>query len=494
MKHILLLLSFSYVCTVSAFGAEKPAAQATAAKPNILVILADDYGYGSLGCYGAPADLKTPNLDRLAKEGRRFTNAYAPGSVCSPTRYGLMTGRYYWRTSVKDGTVLNASSPLHIETDRLTLASLCKGQGYKTAAFGKWHLGFGPVSGKITDWSVPLTPGPLDIGFDHFFGMGGNPWGGPHSFIRDRAVTGRVPGEAIVVSGNREGATTKGIEKQWDEHQITARLTDEAVGWIEQNHQAPFFVYFAHTAVHRPVAPNPKFTGSKYGIYGDFIEELDGSVGRVLETLDRLKIAKDTLVIFTSDNGGVNVTTAEHGIAQKAGLKPNGDLRGGKHDIWEGGFREPFMVRWPGHVPAGTVSDDVICLTDLLATFAGMFGVALKPGQAEDSFDAREAFFASGPLSKPVRDHVILQDAQATYAIRVGNWKLIERLDPPKIAPRNNKVERRQAAAEKKQGRDELFDLAKDPAETKDVSAEHPEVVARLRKMLAEGRERGHTR
>src|SRR5215204_3782742 len=182
MSRAFLILSVLFASR--AFAADRPAAPATAAKPNIVVILADDFGYGSLGCYGGPADLKTPNLDRLAKEGRRFTNAYAPGSVCSPTRYGLMTGRYYWRTPIKDGTVLNASDPLHIETDRLTLASLCKSQGYRTAAFGKWHLGIGPAGGKIKDWSVPLTPGPLDIGFDHFFGMGGNPWGGPHSFIR----------------------------------------------------------------------------------------------------------------------------------------------------------------------------------------------------------------------------------------------------------------------------------------------------------------------
>src|SRR5262245_17145161 len=170
---------------------------APANKPNIVVILSDDFGWGSLGCYGAPDDLKTPNLDRLAKEGRRFTHAYAPGSVCSPTRYGLMTGRYYWRTNVKDGMVLPGNGPLHIETDRMTLASLCKSQGYHTAAFGKWHLGL--TNEQVTDWSKPLKPGPLQLGFDHFFGMAANIGNGPHSFINDEEVSGHTPGEAITV-------------------------------------------------------------------------------------------------------------------------------------------------------------------------------------------------------------------------------------------------------------------------------------------------------
>ncbi len=465
---------------------------AAADKPNVVVILADDFGYGSVGCYGGKG-LKTPNLDRLAAEGRRFTQAYATGSVCSPTRYGLMTGRYYWRTSVKDGAVLPGNAPLHIETDRLTLASLCKSQGYKTAAFGKWHLGIG-AGGTITDWSVPLKPGPLEVGFDHFFGMGSNPWSGPHSFIEDHAVTGRVPGKPVVVRGNREDGTTGGIEKPWDYNRITEALTEKAVGWVEENHKEPFFVYLAHTAVHRPIAPNPKFTGSPYGAYGDFIHELDWSVGQLLDALDRLKVADDTLVIFTSDNGGVIANTAEHAAAQKAGLKVNGALRGSKHDIWEGGFRVPFMTRWPGKVPAGTVSDQTICAADVLATLAGVLGVTLKPGQAEDSFDAREALFATAP-GKPVRDHVILQSADATYAIRAGDWKLVEWENPPPVPRRNKNAEKKEANAKKKApGHDELFDLAKDPGETTDVNAAHPEVVARLSKLLADARQRGHTR
>ena len=184
-----------------------PAAQS--AKPNIVVILADDFGWGSSTPYGAKG-LNTPNLDRLAREGRRFTNAYAPGSVCSPSRYGLMTGRYYWRTSIKDGEVLTPTAPLHIEPSRVTLASLCKSQGYRTGAFGKWHLGF-QTGGAETDWNQPLQPGPRAVGFDYFYGLGGNPGNGPHAFIEDENILGRIPGEQVVVASAGAKGTTTGI-------------------------------------------------------------------------------------------------------------------------------------------------------------------------------------------------------------------------------------------------------------------------------------------
>jgi arylsulfatase A-like enzyme len=469
---------------------------ASPAKPNIIVILADDYGWGSLGCYGAAAGVKTPNLDRLAREGRRFTHAYAPGSVCSPTRYALMTGRYYWRTSVKDGEVLPGNAPLHIETNRMTIASLCKGQGYRTGGFGKWHLGMGTET--HTDWSGTLKPGPLDIGFDYFFGLGSNPWSGPHSFIENRQVTNAVPGAKIIVEGGgRENNTTAGIVKPWTEEDIMKTLTQKVVSWIEQQRSdAPFFLYFAPNAVHEPVAPNGKFTGSPYGKYGDFIHELDWSVGEVLAALDRLKLADNTLVVFTSDNGGVvNPNNPNASKAINAGLAINGPLRGGKHSEWEGGFREPFIVRWPGQVPAGTVSEQVIGLPDMVATFAALFKTPLPKGNAEDSFDVMRAFTETKP-GAPVRDHMILQAADATYAIRVGDWKLVERVDAPKFEHRNAKKAAAAAKKAKAGGakRDELYNLKADPAETKDVAAENPTVVAKLKRMLVEARDRGFTR
>ena len=343
-----------------------------ASKPNIVVILSDDFGYGSLRCYGGPAELKTPHLDRLATEGRKFTHAYAPGSVCSPTRYGLLTGRYFWRTSRKDGGTLPSGSPLHIEPTRLTLASLCKGQGYATAAVGKWHLGMGRGGLKKTsDWSVEIKPGPREVGFDYFFGLVSNPGSGPHNFVENHHVLDCIPGEAVIISGEKKGAATSGLSKQWQEDHIMENLTGKAVEFVEQHAHEPFFLYFAPNAVHNPIAPNPKFKGSKFGAYGDFIEELDWSVGQVLGALERLKLADNTLVIFTSDNGGESGKGHEEiATALDAGLAINGKLRGAKSEIWEGGFREPFLVRWPGRVPAGTVSEQVICLTDVLATIA----------------------------------------------------------------------------------------------------------------------------
>jgi len=470
-------------------------AAASAERPNIVVILSDDYGWGSVGCYGA-AGVKTPNLDRLAQEGRRFTHAYAPGSVCSPSRYGLMTGCYYWRTPIKDGKVLPVNAPLLIETNRLTLASLCKSQGYCTAAFGKWHLGM--TTGRVTDWSVPLRPGPLQVGFDHYYGMAANIGNSPHSFIDDEEVTEHIPGEPIIVhGGSAAGHTTTGIRKHWQPDHVMATVVTNVTAWIEANREHPFFVYYAPNAVHEPIVPNPMFRGSRYGKYGDFITDLDWSVGQVLATLDRLKLAGQTLLIFTSDNGGV-VSPGNESVApaMKAGLKINGPLRGGKHSEWEGGFREPFLVRWPGKVPAGTVSDQVICLTDMLATLARLFNTPLPKGNAEDSFDLLHAFTEAKP-GAPVRDHVILQAADATYDIRMGDWKLIERADAPSFTSVRNK--RKAEAAEKKKKRagarkDELYNLKDDPAETTNVASANADRATAMKKLLVESRDRGYTR
>jgi arylsulfatase A-like enzyme len=442
-------------------GAAGPAAN----RPNVVVILADDLGWGSLGSYGA-SGVETPSLDRLAREGRRFTQVYAPGSVCTPSRYAVLTGRYFWRTSIKDGRTLPPATPLHIEAHRTTLPSLFRSHGYATAAFGKWHLGFGDPPGPI-DWAGPLAPGPRAIGFDYFFGLAANPANPPHRFVENEGVLG----------------------EPFEPARIMETLTARVTSWIRQNRGARFFLYYAPNAVHEPVAPGPIFTGSRLGRYGDFIHELDWSVGQLLATLDELALADRTLVIFTSDNGGlVDSSNASSAQAMASGLAINGVLRGGKADVWEGGFREPFLVRWPGRVPANSVSDQVICLTDLLATLARVLDVQLPEGQGEDSVDVLRAF-REQEAGAPVRGHVVLQAADATYAIRAENWKLVERTNPPAFEPRNPK--RAQRDRETKlagHGQDELFDLAADPSETTDVSAAHPEVVKRLRERLASER------
>ena len=269
-------------------------------------------------------------------------------------------------------------------------------------------------------------------------------------------------------------------------------LTAKATGWIESHRAEPFFVYFAPNAVHGPIVPSQRFTGSDYGSYGDFIQELDWSVGELLATLDRLEIADNTLIVFTSDNGGIVDRKSENVIrALDAGLAINGPLRGGKHSEYEGGFREPFLVRWPGHVPAGTVSDQVIGLTDMVATFAEIVGVSLPKGAAEDSFSVLRAFTeaSAGP---PVRDHVILQAASAVYSLRQGDWKLVERVGSPPSERRPTKHAAKHDP--NASAHDELYNLREDPAEQHDVAADNAALVASMKQMLSAARDRGFTR
>ena len=479
MKNLLWLAVLAWISGIST-----SLVAAETKGPNIVVILADDYGWGSVGCYGGKG-LQTPNLDRLAKEGRLFRHAYAPGSVCSPTRYALMTGRYFWRTSVKDGMVLPGNGPLHIETNRTTLASVAKSKGYATAAIGKWHLGLGLK--KQVDWNAPLTPGPRALGLDYFFGLAANIGNPPPAYIENEELVGRKAGDLVTVEGNKAVSTNSFTVERLPEG-VMPMLTEKCVRWIEKNKQKPFFVYFAPNAVHEPITPASQFNGSKFGKYGDFITELDLSVGKVLEALDKNKLADNTLILFTSDNGGVaQAQNPTAGAAMKAGLAINGVLRGGKHDIWEGGFREPYILRWPGKVPAGTTCDDIVSISDTLATLAGILNVPVSKGNAEDSFDVSSSWLGKG---KPARDYIVLQDASATYAIRKGPWKLIERENAPPVPLRNAKGERRQAKALKKgtPTHDELYNLVDDPGEKKDVASTHPDIVKELRQLLASTR------
>ncbi len=454
------------------------ASDAARQKPNLIIILADDFGWGSLGCYGAPEELKTPHLDRLAREGRRFTDVYNTSSVCSPTRYALMTGRYYWRTDRKDGGVLGASSPLHIETNRLTLGSLCKGQGYRTAAIGKWHLGIGDP--PRTNWNMPLTPGPREVGFDYFFGLTANAWNGPHTFIENDSLLGRIPGESVeVIGGHSPDATTAGIEENWDTQYIMETLTNRVVDWIEENSSGPFFVYFATNATHDPIDPHPHFTGSPFGKMGDFIEELDWSVGQILATLDKLNLADNTLVIFTSDDGYPGGQYATEAI--EAGLPLSGPLQGHKHRDWEGGFRAPFIARWPGTVPAGTVSDQIFCLSDMLATFARILDVPLPEGNAEDSFDVWRFFTEEEPGQGQPFPYVIMQNFRGNYAIRMGDFKFIEPWP-----------ERHKGGRPYNEPR--LYNLKEDIGETNNIFAANADLAAQMQKVLSEARDRGYTR
>jgi arylsulfatase A-like enzyme len=484
--------------------------------PNIVVILADDYGYGSAGCYGAnPALVQTPHIDRLAAEGRRFTDGNTTSSVCSPTRYSLLTGRYCWRTSLTSG-VLSSYAPLHLEKDRLNMASLLKKHGYATAAVGKWHLGYGAADASPrwrTDYTAELSPGPLDIGFDYHFSVPANHGDLTGVFVEDRWVyglrSGKIPAGTKVAAPaaddanfqatytgedmeNGKGKTPLPLDAPRRKNErVMATLTHKATQWIErQPRDQPFFLYFTPVAVHNPITPDKDLAGkSAAGLYGDFIHELDRSVGAVLDTLDRLGLAKDTLVLFTSDNGGVFRPEREgpQTIAAKAGLRVNGALRGSKHDVWEGGFKVPFLVRWPAKIAAGSVSREMVSVADILATAAAIVGEPLPPAAqaAEDSRNFLPALL--GDPAKPIRDDMIVHSADGVFAIRKGPWKWIEGVPVEETTP----ASRRRNA---EQYRAQLFNTVADPAETKDVSAQHPEVVKELQALLVRYRDGGYSR
>ncbi|MCL4205330.1 MAG: arylsulfatase [Pirellulaceae bacterium] len=513
-KTSFLLLA---VLLQTSFAVLHAADVASAARPNIVLILADDLGYGSVGCYGADRKLiQTPNIDRLATEGRRFTDANTTSSVCSPTRYSVLTGRYCWRTSLTH-EVLGVFSPLHIEPTRLNMASLLKQHSYRSAAVGKWHLGYGDSQGSLlfrTDYTAELSPGPLDIGFDYHFGVPANHGDLTGVYVENRFIyglrSGRIPAgsvlpgpaaddpnyQATYSSEDMENARAKVLDldaPRRKNERVMATLTDKAIDWLgKQTPDHPFFLYFTPVAVHNPVTPDKDLAGkSAAGLYGDWIHELDRSTGRILDALDRLGMTQQTLVIFTSDNGGVfrpeNTTTLQT-QAYLAGLRVNGDLRGSKHSVWEGGFKVPFLVRWPGRVPAGTVCDEMVSLVDILATTAAIVGHPLPPAReaAEDGQSTLSAMVGQAG-APPAREDLIVHSADGVFAIRKGPWKWIEGIPADGIKP----GARKSRADEHKP---QLYHLHDDPEETRDVSAEHPQIVAELSALLARYRIGGYSR
>lgn len=484
MKHHFiksLCLSASLLGTCLSYSA--PAA----GQPNIVIILADDLGYGSAGCYGAKPELiRTPHIDRLAREGMRFTDAYSTGSVCSPTRYAVVTGRYCWRSALSSGQVVNTFDPLIIEPERPTLASLLKSKGYATAMIGKWHLGYGTA--KKVDYTRKLMPGPLELGFDHQFAVPQNHNDVTRAFVEDHQVFGLrstnltpSPGNIGLDAPQRDDPKTEGV------------LADRAVAWLEkQTPTKPFLLYFAPIAVHEKITPSAESSGtSRAGPYGDFIHDLDRSVGRILDSLERLKLADNTLVFFTSDNGGVlgkPGSTEEQAAA--AGLKVNGPARGGKHDVWEGGFRVPLIARWPAHIKAGSVSKQVVGSVDYLATLAAVLDMPLPPPAPDaagpDSHDFLPALL--GTAKSPLRPHLILHSSKGVYAIRKGPWKLIATSGG--ILGKGGKRQKTQEDP----GHAQLFNLENDPGEKSDVSGAHPEIAQSLTTILEGDRARGFSR
>ncbi len=456
--------------------------------PNIVVILVDDMGYGDPGCFNPNSKIPTPHIDSLARDGMRFTDAHAPGPLCHMSRYGLLTGRYPFRTNVN----LWRSQPL-IEEGQMTIASFAKAHGYRTAMVGKWHVGF-----NEDGYDKPLPGGPVDRGFDSYFGIRASTDIPPYFYIRDNKAVAPPTDhiEANVSEGWSpiQGAFWRagGIAPNLALADVLPRFTNEAVQVIEKHAASaaaksdPLMLYLAYPAPHTPWLPDEEFAGkSGAGMYGDFLMMVDAQIGRVLATLRKAGMEDDTLVIFTSDNGPVWYETD----VERFGHDSCGGLRGMKADAWEAGHRMPFVARWPKQVKAGTTSKQLVSFTDLLATFADLLDVKLPPDAGPDSFSFLPALTGKQSKANALRTQIAMQPGSAKMmTFRSGDWKLITGLGSGGFSKPN----RVKSEAGDPQG--QLYNLASDLGETTNLCAEHPEIVARLtaelKKIVDDGRSR----
>jgi arylsulfatase A len=406
------------IALLALFAWGKSEAAALLRKPNLLYMLCDDLGYGDVRALNPQhGKIATPNIDRLASQGMVFTDAHGGSSVCTPTRYGVLTGRYAWRTHLQKG-VLEGFSPPLIAPERLTVAELLRQQGYHTACMGKWHLGMHWTGrGTNVDYTQRLRGGPLDCGFDSFFGISASLDMPPFIWIQGDRTVGAA---TVTKKWVRPGPAALDFEAR----EVLPTLARKAAEYIHQqaavNDGKPFFLYLALTSPHTPIVPTKAWQGkSGLNAYGDFVMETDWAVGEVLEALADTGVADDTLVIFTSDNG----CSPQAGVAEleRLGHFPSAEFRGYKSDIWEGGHRIPFIVRWPGKVKAGSQNRALVCLTDLMATAADLTGAALPGAAGVDSFSLLPELLGTG---KTARGALVNHSINGRFAMRQGPWKL----------------------------------------------------------------------
>ncbi len=465
----------------------------TAAPPNVVVILADDLGYGDVRCLNPNGKIPTPNLDKLAASGMTFTDAHSPSGVCSPTRYGLMTGRYAWRSKLKNG-VLGGLSPRLIETGRLTVAQLLKDNGYHTACIGKWHLGMDwqlKPDKKVSELSIepreqvfnveydkPIKNGPNAVGFDYYFGISASLDMVPYTFIEnDKVVANPTEDRDLAMFAGKPGRTRKGpAAPGFEAEDVLPKLRDKAVSYIgaRAEEKKPFFLYLPLTTPHTPVTPSKEWAGkSKLNAYADFVMQTDAIVGDVLAALKKHGAEDNTLVIFTSDNGCS--PQADFPALLKLGHNPSGEFRGHKADVYEGGHRVPFFVRWPGKVKPKSESKALACLTDILATCADAIGVKLPDEAGEDSFSLLPAL---GVREGKPRDGLVVHSINGSFGVREGKLKLC--LCPGSggwSAPRPGKDEAGLPLVQ-------LFDLEKDSGEKTNLQDRNADAVERMTKLL----------
>ena len=475
-------------------------------RPNIVLILADDLGYGDLKSYNVNSKIPTPHLDALAEAGLRFTDAHSPSSVCTPTRYGILTGRYAWRTALQKSVLWPWDPPL-LEEDRLTLGDMLNEQGYETACVGKWHLGWrwrdtsnNYVDTKLAsgqydakkreqlsyqiDFSKPIDDGPLAHGFDYYFGDD-VPNFPPYIFIENNKTLG-IP--SIPKPENMFG--NPGIMiPGWDLTAVMPLITQKACQYITERsdkQQTPFFLYFSLTAPHTPIAPTGHFIGkSQAGWYGDYVHQVDWSVGQIINTLRQQGSLANTLIIFTSDNGSPhrdgNQMNGAVGSVSAFDHNPSGPLRGLKSDIWEGGHRVPFIIRWDGHILANQVSSEPMIHVDLMRSIATLTGYALPTNAAEDSYNLLPAWYDQ-ERQHNIRPHLIHHSGQGIFAIRKENWKLI-------LGQSSGGFSKYEAPSDAPPG--QLYDLSQDPTEADNLYEKYPQKVNQLTTSLQKLKDQG---
>lgn len=483
--------------------------QILAETPNVIVIMADDLGYGDVSCYGA-TELKTPHIDQLAAEGLRFTSGYCSASTCTPTRYSFLTGTYAFRGE-RTG-IAPPNAPAIIKPGTETVASIMKRAGYTTAVIGKWHLGLGGKTGP--DWNGQLKPGPLEIGFDTCFLLPTTNDRVPQVYVHDHRVLNLDPADPLWVGNkkpspdhptglthrdtlkmdwshghnstihngiSRIGFYTGGHAARFRDEDLADKWVEKSNEFIEQHKEEPFFLFFSSHDIHVPRMPHERFQGkTSLGFRGDSIVQLDWCVGELMETLDRFKLADNTLIVFCSDNGPVLDDGYKDGAVERIGKhRAAGPYSGGKYSVYEGGTHTPFITRWKGRIQPG-VSDELVCTIDLPASLAALTKQPLPKNSCRDSFNVLNALL--GKAEAEGRDHLVQQNNgnNGTYALRVGEWKL-HRYD--KRAARNVVVE--QQLTNTKVPQFQLFNLTDDPAEKHDIAAQNPAVTERMKQQLA---------
>ncbi len=475
-------------------------------RPNIVFIMADDMGYGDVGCYNSHSLIPTPIIDRLANEGCRFTDAHSPSAICTPTRYGLLTGRYCWRTRLKKGVLIGYDEIPLIEPERTTIAGLLKNKGYSTAYIGKWHLGLNwptkagyklrndenkwqeyPGTFKENEENIDFTGsiggGPVDLGFDYFYGTAGcSTSDPPYVFIENRHTVS-IPTKMSTEEFHKLPGFLPGLmADDWSEEDVDPVFTQKGIGFIEKHQKdssdKPFFLCFSPSSPHIPWLPPDFIKGkSEEGPRGDLIALVDWCVGQILDTLDKHNLTNNTLVIVTSDNG------PRRG---KNGHKSAGDFRGYKANIWEGGHRVPFIARWPGKIEPGKTNDEVISLTDMLATFAALTETELSKNEGEDSYNTLPALLGKSKRQLPSQAR-IFHSGRGVFAIRKDKWKLIQGTK----GPGSGRVE---IDKDSVNSIGQLYDIETDPYEKNDLWDKRPDIVTNLTELLEKYKQQGYSR